>query len=415
MLVEFSVENFKSFREKVTLSMIPVFDRFTKNEIENYFEYSHNKFLLKSAVIYGANASGKTNLLMALEFMSTLVKKSQLYQKDEKIDITPFKLHPQYSELPSKFDVQFIYESIKYAYGFMLNENKIIEEYLYYWPHGKQRVVFERFQTNEYRFVKDKSKQNTISELTAENTLYFTMAAKLNYPLVTKPFEWFSRILQCSIESTPLLEKVAIKEVFENEDLQALSKEILNIADFGIYNIKPIEIDFDETRFPKNLPKNLKELLSYDLTTFHKAYIDENKEFITAFSLDEESKGTRRFFSLIVQILDVLASGGVLCIDELEGSLHPLLTQFIIDSFHDPSTNKYNAQLIFTTHDTNLLNKGLFRRDQIWLTEKYGDTGATDLYSLVELKINKDENFQKGYLMGRYGAIPFISGGDFFA
>ncbi|MEX1030440.1 MAG: AAA family ATPase [Paenibacillaceae bacterium] len=413
MLIEFSVENFRSFKDKVTLSLVPSTDKSKNNVLENYFEYAPNKKLLRTAVIYGANASGKTNTLKALSFMKNMVIKSHSFQKNEGITTDPFKLHPASAIKPSIFDVQFISNGIRYAYGFKLDKEKIIEEYLYYWPNERQSVIFERRNVSEYKFVINKARQNTIKELTADNILYFSNAYKLNFELVVDAYRWFNSTL--NYNDNMLHGDVGIRQLNNEKELLDLAIVTLEIADLGIKDLKIKEGEMDEkliNAFPQEIREMLKEQGVVKATSVHNVILENDETYSVEFNWQDESRGTRKFLNLIVPIIIAIRDGDVLCIDELDVSLHPKLTEYLLGLFHDKDLNKKNAQLIFTTHDTNLLNQDLFRRDQIWLTEKNSNTGSSDLYSLVELKIRNDENIEKGYLSGRYGAIPFIKGGN---
>ncbi|OKP69292.1 hypothetical protein A3842_26200 [Paenibacillus sp. P3E] len=393
-------------------SLIPAKDKSKQNVLENYFEYASNKILLRSAVIYGANASGKTNTLMALSYMKFMVTRSHTFQKDEGIDTDPFLLDPITTNKPSIFDIQFYTNGVRYAYGFKLDRHKVIEEYLYYWPNDRQRVIFERVNVNEYKFVTNKAKQNTIKELTADNILYFSNAFKLNLELVADAYKWFNNTLKYNNNERG---EDVLKLLNDDRDLLKLTIQALEIADFGIkeIKIKEEEIDNDIIKlFPDEVKEKIKGQKIYEVRAVHNVLLDDDSPFSAEIDWVDESKGTRKFLGIMVPILVALQEGNVICIDELDVSMHPKLTEYLLSLFHDSHTNKKNAQLIFTTHDTNLLNQGLFRRDQIWLTEKDSTTGCSDLYSLVELKIRNDENIEKGYLSGRYGALPFIKGGD---
>lgn len=411
MLLEFSVENFRSFKNKVTFSLIAAPDKSKNNVLENYFEYASNKKLLRSAVIYGANASGKTNTLLALSYMKYMVTRSHTFQKDEEITTEPFLLDPDTVNSPSVFDIQFFTNGIRYAYGFKIDKFKVIEEYLYYWPNDRQRVVFERSNVNEYKFVSQKAKQNTIKELTADNILYISNAYKLNFELVVDAYKWFGNSFKYfGDENNEIIGEV----LNDNKELLRQTVRALEIADFGIKDIIIKEEDLDE-KIIKLIPDEFKEQIknrkSYEIHSVHSVKLENDTLFSAEIQWRKESKGTRKFLGLIVRILNTLKEGSVLCIDEIDVSLHPKLTQYLIGLFHDVNINTKNAQLIFTTHDTNLLDQEIFRRDQIWLTEKDPNTGSSDLYSLIELRIRNDENIEKGYMSGRYGALPLIKGG----
>jgi len=451
MLIEFSVENFRSIKEKVTLSMVASSDRSLENNLIESDVLKKDK-LLKSAVLYGANASGKSNVLLALNFLEDLVTESHKYQKGDKIDCSPFKLDAEYISKPSKFEVVFIEKNIKYIYGVSVTYEKIVSEYLYYYPKGKKALIFERSKTNDYKFSTDQKTQEFISERTLENVLYLSKSTQENFSKTSEAFNWFKDTLEVMGPAEYLtLKDSTVKLLNEDPNLKAVILTALLEADLGINDvsasiekIKMSEIDdlFSSPPNPpatndlenlnqedfKDLTKHLmgflklagkmagskEELETSEIKIFHKALDKEGKELSIPFDFNEESEGTQKLFSLIGLWIDALLNGRVLVVDELDVKLHYRLNEFLIKLFNDPTQNKSNAQLIFTTHNTNTLNLDLFRRDQIWFTEKNPEYGNTDLYSLAEFNPRKDENIQKGYLLGRYGAIPFIKENKIF-
>lgn len=420
MLVEFSVENFKSIKEKVTLSMLASSDDSNESNIIHTDKVKGKK-LLKSAVIYGANASGKTNLIEALSFMDDFVKNSHNFQQGEEIPITPFLLDSKNINIPSKFDIIFINNDIKYNYGFLISQKEVIEEYLYSYKTQKPSMMFHRKNTTEIEFTHDKKEQETLFSRTTENKLYLSTAALWNYKPIEEVFKWFNNKLRSTIEIDPEVSMAyTASKCIDDNNFCSFVKNYLSIADFGVHNLKLKKYkikDIDEIderlsqEYKKEILKEIKNKDFINIELVHKGLDNNNEPMFVPLAFDDESDGTKKFFSLIGPFLDILADGKVLSIDELSKSLHPILVNFLINLFHKEKIN-INSQLIFTTHDTNLLDLEIFRRDQIWFTEKNPDTGATDLYSLDDVNgVRKDENIQKGYLAGRYGAIPFI--GDY--
>ena len=422
MLIEFSVENFLSIKDKVTLSLLASTDKSLDNNLIKT-DVLKKDSLLRSAVLYGANASGKTNVILALNFLNHLIINSHTNQKGTKIKYSPFKLNRENLSMPSKFEVVFIKNDIKYIYGASMTDEKIVDEYLYYYPKGSRATIFERKNTNNYKFTIDKTEQKFLSNRTLENVLYISNSTQLNYPKTSEAFEWFKDNLRTVgptdhpslIDTT--VELLNKEKTFKEYVLKALIKADLGISDISA-SIETISIDDLPTDFPENMKVLLSdgknELKKLDIKTTHKIHNIEGNEINVQFEFNEESDGTQRIFSLIGPWINALINGHILVIDELDTKLHHLLNVFLIKMFNDPSQNKSNAQLVFTTHNTNLLDLDLFRRDQIWFTEKNPDIGNTDLYSLIEFSPRKDKNIQKGYLAGRYGAIPFISGGELF-
>ncbi len=406
MLIEFSVENFRSIKDKITLSMVATKDiSLDGNLIKNVL---NEDSLLRTAVIYGANASGKTNVLLALDFLKALVLNSHNHQKGQRIRFTPFKLDKACLSQPTKMSIVFIKDDIKYSYIVSYDGEKFIEECLYHYPNNKKAVVFERINTNEYKFTIDDKEQKVLSERTLPNALYLSKATQENYQKTANVFDWFRDNLQIiGPTDHPGLSNFTVDLLKKDVELKNYIMKALLEADVGIDDISTISKKVSAEQL-KNLPPELSKLIfgdkneidAYQIQTLHK---DVLFDFET-----EESDGTRRIFSLIGPWVDALKNGKILIVDELDTKLHHLLNLFLIRLFHDPTQNKTNAQLIFTTHNTNLLDQDIFRRDQIWFTEKNAENGSTDLYSLTEYSPRKDKDIERGYLAGKYGALPFI-------
>ena len=412
MLIEFTVENFRSIKEPVTFSMLATKDKkLDENLIKNALK---GDSLLKTAAIYGANASGKTNVLLALQSFSSLVLMSHHYQKGRKIGFTPFKLDKKCLFKPTKMSVAFIKDRLQYKYSVSFTGEKFFNESLHYYPNNRKAIIFERKNTDEYKFTVHEKKQKLISERTLPNQLYLSKATQDNYEKTSPAFDWFTANLQM-IQSNhyPSIESLTSTLLRQNDESKKYILKALLEADLGIDGVsvrsKPIpfkEISDVRPEFAKFVFTNKEKFEINEVKAFHKG---------VAFNFEnEESEGTKRIFSLIGFWVDSLKKGRVLLVDELDVKLHPLLTVFLIELFHDPTQNKKNAQLIFTTHNTNFLDQDLFRRDQIWFTEKDHETGSTHLYSLVEYKARNDENVEKRYLLGKYGALPFIKETDIF-
>lgn len=406
MLIEFSIENFRSFKEKVTFSMLATKDDSLDG---NLLKKALNEdSLLKSAVIYGANASGKTNVILALYLLKTLVLNSHNYQKGQRIHFTPFKLDQKYLSKPTVMSIVFIKNDVKYSYSVSFDIETVIEEALYHYPNNKKAVIFERNNTAEYKFTADEKEQKIISERTLPNTLYLSKATQENYKKTAAAFDWFKDNLQIiGPTDHPGLINITVDLLKKDTELKNYIMKALLEADVGIDDISAISKKISSDQL-KNFPPELIKLIlgdkieidTYQIQTLHKGVLFD--------FMSEESDGTRRIFSLIGPWVDALKNGKILVVDEIDTKLHHLLNLFLIKLFHDQTQNKSNAQLIFTTHNTNLLDQDIFRRDQIWFTEKNAETGSTDLYSLTEYSPRKDKDIEKGYLAGKYGALPFI-------
>lgn len=419
MLIEFKAENFRSIRDEVTFSLLASSDRSLEGNLIELDALKKNDRLLKSAVIYGANASGKSNVLLAISNLQKLVMTSVKNQEGDLLPFEPFKLTPEWMSKPSKYSVFFVKNNTRYKYTVSFNKTKVIDEELYYYPSNREALIFERRNTTEFKFTTDKRIQNDISKRTLDNVLYLSNSAQQNYDKTLEAFKWFREDLKI-IGARTLSEHGDLTIRMLNQDdnskkaiLRSLEGADLGLIDISanIENINPDDLPAEIlNQLPRSFDTTNGKLQVIEINTFHRAKDENGKEHNIQFDFNkEESEGTKRFFSLIGPWLNALQNGHVLFVDELELKLHPMLSEHLVRLFHDKGYNKNNAQLIITTHNTNLLNDEIFRRDQIWFTEKDPNAGNTNLYSLLEFQVRKDQNILKGYLMGRYGALPFIS------
>jgi AAA15 family ATPase/GTPase len=429
MLVQFSVKNYKSIKDKVTLSMVASSD---STHPENAFEVENRNFsLLKSVGIYGANASGKSNILEALGIMRWMVLKSATkLQSGDKINVTPFKLDTAFSSKPSEFEIVFIHNGERYIYGFSIDSNKVHAEWLTAARKSRPRLLFQRKINSggEYKYDLGpswKGDKKQLEEKTRDNALFLSVAEQFNNPTAKPVFKWFSNYLQ-NISPMPDLMKgypetlftlhlCEIDEIFKAGVLLMLKQADLGIIDLGFTRM-PVEMLLElmgfpvteQTEFMLEAFDESQDSLSRRVSTTHKMTLKEGEHTTIDFDLlSDESAGTIRFFSLLGPWILSLNNNYILFIDELDRSLHPNLTRFLLQQIHNTNDKGHAPQLIFTTHDCSLLDADLFRRDQIWFTEK-DESEATDLYSLWDFKPRKNENYRTGYLKGRYGAVPFI-------
>jgi len=417
MLIEFSIENYRSIKEKVTLSLVASSDKSLDNNLIKNTGLN-NDDLLRSAAISGANASGKTNVLLGINSLVNMVILSSKNQKGEKIDVTPFRLDDNCVSKPSRFEVIFIKDNVKYIYGAAVTTEKVVEEYLYYYPKGRKAIIFTRDINRDpiYIFNTDHKNQKFISTKILDNVLYLSGATQLNYDKTSVAFDWFKDTLQViGPTDNPGLKHFTADRLNEDESMKSYIMKGLSEADLGIEDISVLVKNVSIDDLPSDLSDKIKSLATkgnlkeISIKSIHKGIdVNGNKQKVL-FEFDEESEGTIRMFSLIGPWIDALINGHVLIVDELDTKLHHKLSVFLMNLFNNPTQNKNNAQLIFTTHNTNLLDQDLLRRDQIWFTEKNPEFGSTDLYSLVEFSPRSDKNIQRGYLAGRYGALPFIN------
>lgn len=413
MLIQFSVGNFRSFKDIVTLNMEASSDN---EHLENTFTVLNNIRLLKTASIYGANESGKTNLFNALLFMQNFIFNSFNAQATAKIIVEPFKLSTQTENEPSHFEVIFIYEDIKYRYGFEASTDKVFAEWLFNYPKGKEVRLFTReyqeINVNKNKFPEGKK---DLEGYTRENALFLTVTSQHNGEISKKVTQWFNNVNIISGLNDQAYMNFSIGKIkdlnFKEDILKFIQSLDIDIEDF---TTEPIQLN------PDNLPPILTEEArmqlaqevsrnSIKINTLHKKYDKEGKsESVVSFDLGRnESAGTNRLFYLAAPVLDTLLNGKVLFIDEMDSRLHPLVMESLIKLFNSKEKNRKNAQLIFNAHNTLILCNKYFRRDQIWFTQK-NRYGSSDLYSLDDYSVRKESLFDKDYLLGKYGGIPII-------
>ncbi|MCK4258721.1 MAG: ATP-binding protein [Halanaerobiales bacterium] len=405
MLLEFSVENFLSIKERETFSMFSLseddslpYNCFTTKAVKD-------EKILKSAIIFGANASGKTNLLKSLQFIVKFIRNSHKRQKGDLTGVIPFKMSKDCLSKPSSFEITFAYENIKYTYSFKANKDVILEESLYYYPNDIKSLVFDRKNIKNFTFGLDHEEQNILSSRTLENILYLSSSTQWNYEKTSRAFEWFIRKIEVFIDHDQASwREYTAEKISEKSKFYHIVRKILSKADVGITDIISTVIDCEKD---DNLLNYFEDKKNIQITTFHNVGDGNNLNKIK-FDFNEESEGTKKLFDLLGPIIDILENGKTLVIDELDLHLHSQLVRSLIELFHTPETNPHNAQLIFSTHNSNLLNLNIFRRDQIWFTEKNPNIGATELYSLGDFDYVENENIEKGYLAGRFGAIPVL-------
>ena len=415
MLIEFRIKNFRSLRDEQILSMVASSD---KSMLDTHAIDSGLKaapHLLKSAVVYGANASGKSNLIKALQYMRGVVLESATLQPGQTFDrLHPFKLDATSVSQPTEFEVTFILAGVRYQYGFAMNAQRIVSEQLLVYKAFKPQRWFERhFDANSGKDVYEfgpslKGAKNLWEGATRPNALFLAVAVQLNSEALRPVFDWFANRLVIFNEQSPLSPQFSVQMLKQEEQRRAIC-EFLRAADISISDIEVATkqamvhtINFDLATGKREEAAGeqaVDEVKFHHVTTHGRAVFD----------LMDESSGTRNLLFLTGPILDILKKGQTLVVDELDTSLHTLLVQAIVRLFHQPVVNTGGAQLIFTTHDTSLLDAyGLFRRDQVWFVEKRPDQSSS-LYPLIDFSPRKNEALERGYLQGRYGALPFLS------
>lgn len=402
MILEFSIKNFLSYKEKVTFSMLAD----SKNGLDDNYIVLKDKRILKTSAIYGANASGKTNLFKILNTIILMLKNSNSIDINSKLPIIPFKLDSKSVKEPSEFEIKFIVDEVRYVYGFIGTINQIYEEYLYYYPNGRETKIFDRTNTNHYSFTqKDERILKEIAIKNAPNKFFIATATNWNYEKTKIPYKFLSMDIEIFNNLSELRSSSYKAYLEKGDEIKSFALEFLQKADFNIKDYKVIETSIPD-EFLASIPDYLKKTIPENPKIFTTLF--KHNDFEVATTFEEESMGTQIIFSFIPFIKEALNNKKVIIIDELDKSLHPYLVEMIVQLFNDPEVNKAGSQLIFNTHDTNLLKLNILRRDQIWFTEKDNNTGISDLYPLSDFSVRKSENVEKGYMLGRYGAVPFI-------
>jgi AAA15 family ATPase/GTPase len=408
MLIEFSVTNYRSFLTTQSLTLAA--NTATELREENSFisPVSNLPRFLRSAVVYGPNAAGKSNLIQAIAFMKRFVLSSaKESQEGEKIDATPFLFNRQSNQNPSEFEILFVQNGIRYQYGFSINSKRVTGEWLFAYPEGRAQKWFERnydLETQKdvwYFGPKFTGRRKVWQEATRSNALFLSTAIQLNNEQLKPVFNWFDHKLHVIDQGGNLHPGFSTSECEKEEKKKKILK-FMNAADLSITDIFLEKKEFSTKDLPSEMPQNIKEEISKELdgkklTSLFFMHPSSDTGEDVALEFEEESAGTRKFFILAGPWLDVLDNGLVLFVDELDTSLHPHLVRFLLNLFHNPETNRHNAQLVFTTHDTTVLDQNLVRRDQVWFVEKDAEN-ATRLYPLSDYKPRKGEALQKGYL-----------------
>lgn len=377
------------------------------NTSEELLKEFGNFRILRSAIIYGANGSGKSNFINALAFMCELVNSSINYQPGQEVFQACHKLSTM--ETPSEYNIQFVRNDIRYAYGFSVKKNVISDEYLYYFPKGRQVKIFERKEMELKPGDRYKNAFDVSISILKNNRLFLSCAANYsNVKEVEEAFLFFNKDIVVYNPEINNWTEYSIELMQKNDMIKKAFVDILQALGTGIKDVKVKLEKVKLSDLPQELqiPDALKTLIgSQDGNRI------EAKVVYDQFEVDlmsEESAGVKRLFQMICPIIDILNQGKILICDELENSLHESVIFQIVQLFQYYKKDKF-AQLIFSTHDTSLLDSDLFRRDQVWFTQLNQDR-ATDLYSLVEIKnVRKSENLKKGYVSGKYGAIPMLN------
>jgi len=418
MIVEFTVENFRSFKEKQTFSLLAAKNKELLDS--NAFKINNKQHLLKSAVIYGANASGKTTFFYALSFfIKFAVWSGPRKQAGDFIKIDYFYFSKQTEQGPASFELIFYLKNtdgknIRYRYGFTITHEEVITEYLFAIYNSREVTLFTREKQDivTTNYFHEGSK---IKSAVRSNCSFLSVCAQYNGDIAKSIIQYFRKILV----TTGLNDITVTKRRLSKSPDDITREKVLNFLHYADIQVKELEVEHKPLNindltpeildFIKKTPKALPpEIITY---YFGHDYFDGKEKTKTALIPERhESKGTQKLFAYSIPIITALEKGMPLFIDEFDTQLHPLILENIIKLFHSPEINKNNAQLVISCHSVNIMTNKNFRRDQIWFCEK-DIYGATDLYSLVEYDepVRNDAAFGKNYLQGKYGAVPYIN------
>lgn len=380
MVLEIRLSNMFSFRDEVTLDLQAAKIQTKKaRELEGNLFSVDGEQMLKSVALFGANASGKSNVIKAIRACVNMVRSSHNYNVDTRFAISPFKFE-DYANKPSSFYIRFLLNGVEYEYSFSFMHDEIITETLYYYPNGRKSLVFSRDESRGtekkdiYEFKTVIKRPFDVADNTSKKTLYISRASQMDREIAQKIFQFFCNdiVLDYQVANIDSLDNL-----FKERKEQML--EVLRTADSDI-------IDF--------------KIQNNAITTFHRTNPSVAFDFET-----EESEGTKTLFRMMVRMIGIIHEGKMLLVDEIDNSLHTQLVEFVIGMFNHSD----HAQLIYTTHNTHLLNTDFQRRDQVYFVNKRED-GSGDLYSLFDFKDFRDTlDMEKAYLQGRFDAIPYIS------
>ncbi|MBZ9729410.1 ATP-binding protein [Salegentibacter sp. JZCK2] len=419
MILSFKVENFRSIKDPLILDFTES-NRIKEDHLPyNSFKEGKNS-LLKSLILYGRNASGKSNVLMAFKALTYMIENSSDYKVDQSIDAyEPFRFDKKKSKESVNFSIDFIVPESKYRFNYTIKylEKEISYESLHFYPEGVKSKLFIRNKGKINYGEYYKGSKKAIEDNLLNNQLFISKAASSKIKYLSEVYLFFTRYFYVSTIHDTEYDKTVIRAFSEmmlsDNKLRSNILKLLKAADTNIADFDISKNDSDNFKFPENIPDEIKENFieryKYNVKTNHKLF-DNDKEIGQEYlDLEEESFGTKKLLTIGSLIISTLEDGGVIVIDELDKGLHPLLSKMLIKLFHSKENNPKNAQLIFATHDSTLLDNDLFRRDQICFVDKEFEGGSI-LYKLSDIKgVRKDVPIDRWYLSGRYRAIPVLS------
>jgi hypothetical protein len=411
VLLRFRVINYRSLRDEQELSFVATeFNEGTARQVE--VKPSGRESVLPVIGVYGANASGKSNVLSALGHLGLLVRGglSLGLQRGRTLGWDPHVLDPETASGPTSYEAEFVAENVKYAYGIAFTDEEVLGEWLHAYPLGRRQVWFERDPADPQRLrfpdnhLGPAQTQSVLADLARPDRPFISLGGEVRHSMLEPVARWLSSLEMSTTRSRTRPLSEAIVSLFEGDQADRVV-ESLRRADSGIdgaeiVEVEPSEVDMAQGRTRKRREVRLRH---------------RGRAGLTPLAFQLESDGTQAWIRLLRPLLRAMERGTVLVVDELDGSLHPELAAETIRMFHDRTLNQHGAQLLFSSHDVSMLStvygRPLLDRDQVWFTEK-GDDGATELFPLTDLKPRKGENIERGYLSGRYGAVPGLSPGE---
>jgi len=424
MLIEFRFKNYRSFRDEAVLSM----EAIGLGSFKNSLIQCNNMKLLPGVAIYGKNGGGKSNVIRAFWLGVQFIRNAQRMQHEKStVPVVPFALNDYSVNEPTEFEFDYIIDGVKYWYSFAATKEKIVKESLYHAPKGQKAQVFVR-NGQDFSFTEDKAKRKLISETVAENQLFFSVACTMNDAVCVNAMRWFREDIFFSRDYTDIPRQLL--EYYDDSNMLKAISDYAKTADFGIEEMQ-FEVENKEIRNDIEFPDDISEGMRVALTSFihalsetsnnsesklkmsqvkakskHKGINAEGESELYSLELEDESDGTRKLMSIAPAIEAVLNKGGILLVDELERELHPMLVNYIVAKFQSKKSNPNSAQIIFTTHNTELMNLEIMRKDQIYFADKSRTDGSSELYSVTDFSTKTADNIRKGYLVGKYGATP---------
>ncbi len=396
MLLRFSVSNYKVFKERATLDMEATADR----KLEDNLIVCDKYRILKTAAVYGSNASGKTSLFDAMGLMRKTIVDTYNLVKAGTLDYDPFVSGEKLPPEPTVFDIEFIEKGVRYNYGFAYDSESVHEEHFYYYPKGKRRKVFER-KGQEFSFGTDgKGLRERNSEHVSRSAIFMPLSAYLNDEVCMGAVDWFLNSFRviCGYNKLSALGEL-IDTMGKDEEFARLAKKALKIADFGISDVYDVrgQVGIKED-----------DWISLMIKPMVRVKHDAGGRIVDL-PIGSESSGTVRFMCVITPVIEALRNGGTLVLDEMDMSFHTDICKWITGLFLDPGENRKGAQLIFNTHEAGILDQDVMRRDQIWFSVREWETGKGDLRRLSEYRVRSDLDIRKAYLNGSFGTSPFIA------